>query len=343
MLYTTSSLSQDIVIPITDHAQIGDARRRSVKLAASLGFDEVLAGKTAIAVTELASNLAKYSPGGVLLLKALKQGGRNGLEIRSLDKGPGMSNVSMCLEDGYSTSGSAGTGLGAVSRLATQFDIYSMPQLGTAILARLWGEPPSKYSVLTPLEFGAVCLPLSTETHNGDGWATWHTLDLSRVLVVDGLGHGPLAETAATETIRIFLANPDLTLARLVETLHTGLTHTRGVSLAVAEIDYARQVIHYVGVGNISGAIVFAEGQRGLVSLSGTVGHTIRKAIEFTYPYSPGELLVLHSDGITRHWNIGRYPGLFHRHPSLIAGRIYYDYARGTDDLTIWVGRLPAR
>ncbi len=336
-------MAQDILIPVSDHSQIGDARRQVIKLAASLGFSEVLAGKAAILVTELASNLAKHTTGGALLLKALNQNGADGIEVRALDKGPGMNNVAACMRDGYSTAGSAGTGLGAVSRLATQFDIYSLPQLGTAILTRLWTKLPDSYGTFPSLEAGAVCLPLATESQNGDGWASWHGPDSSRVLVVDGLGHGPLAEIAATEAVQIFLANPDLPLVRLVETLHASLLHTRGASVAVAEIDYAGKIIRHVGVGNIAGVIVSPDGQRGLVSLSGTVGHSMRKAVEFIYPYTAGDLLVMHSDGLTMHWSMGNYPGLFHRHPSLIAGRLYYDHARGTDDLTIWVGRLPAR
>ena len=61
----------------------------------------------------------------------------------ALDKGPGMADVARCLRDGYSTAGSPGNGLGAVARLSSFFDVYSNPRTGTALLARLWSEPPT--------------------------------------------------------------------------------------------------------------------------------------------------------------------------------------------------------
>ena len=67
-----------------------------------------------------------------------------GVEILALDKGPGIRDLERSLRDGYSTAGGAGTGLGAISRLSSEFDVYSPPGKGTALLARIWpGEPHS--------------------------------------------------------------------------------------------------------------------------------------------------------------------------------------------------------
>ena len=70
----------------------------------------------------------------------LDRDGRIGLELLGLDKGPGMQDVGKCLRDGYSTSGSPGTGLGAMERLSQRFEIYSRPGNGAAVLAQLWPD-----------------------------------------------------------------------------------------------------------------------------------------------------------------------------------------------------------
>ncbi len=78
----------------------------------------------AIVATELATNIFRYAPGGEILLRSLKHGDTVGVEIMAIDRGPGM-DVAHCLEDGNSSGGTAGQGLGAVQRLSAEFDIYS--------------------------------------------------------------------------------------------------------------------------------------------------------------------------------------------------------------------------
>ena len=74
-----------------------------------------------------------------------------------------------------------------------------------------------------------------------------------------------------------------------------------------------------------------------MVSHNGTVGHAVRKVQEFVYPWQPGSLLVMHSDGLGTHWQLGRYPGLASRHPGVVAGVLYRDFRRERDDVTVLV------
>jgi hypothetical protein len=106
--------------------------------------------------------------------------------------------------------------------------------------------------------------------------------------------------------------------------------------VAVAELDLARQV-RYAGVGNISGVALTPEGARHMVSHNGIIGHEMRKVQEFVYEWSEDTIIVLHSDGLTTHWNLGKYPGLVNRSSSLIAGVLYRDFTRGRDDVTVVV------
>jgi hypothetical protein len=78
---------------------------------------------------------------------------------------------------------------------------------------------------------------------------------------------------------------------------------------------------------------------RHLVSHNGTVGHTMRKVQEFSFPWPTGALLILHSDGLGTHWDLAAYPGLVTRHPALISAVLYRDYHRGRDDVSVVVLR----
>jgi anti-sigma regulatory factor (Ser/Thr protein kinase) len=129
-------------VPVDDRSQTADVRRRTAALGRRLGFDETEVGHASIVVTELATTLLKHAGGGVVLLRALQTGATFGLEVLALDKGPGIAHIGESLRDGYSTSGSPGTGLGAVKRLSSSFDLYSRPGQGTAVLSQLWRRLP---------------------------------------------------------------------------------------------------------------------------------------------------------------------------------------------------------
>ena len=103
-------------------------------------------GNLALVVTELATNLVKHARGGELLMRRLGAEGQEGIEVLSLDKGPGMSNVARSLGDGYSTAGTPGTGLGAVLRRAGAFDLYSQPGKGTAVVARVFAQRSDRFA-----------------------------------------------------------------------------------------------------------------------------------------------------------------------------------------------------
>ena len=134
----TRSVGPSVVLIVDEITKVGEARRRSIELAARFGFDEEGQGKVALVVTEAATNLVKHSGGGQLILEGIRHGsGESHLEILTVDSGPGMLDLSRCMTDGYSSAGSPGTGLGAISRFADRLEIYSEPGKGTILWARL--------------------------------------------------------------------------------------------------------------------------------------------------------------------------------------------------------------
>jgi hypothetical protein len=229
--------------------------------------------------------------------------------------------------------------MGAMSRLASSFDLHSDPTKGTAVLAEVWSGRASEAKSPDPVEVGVVCRAKRNEVVCGDGWGAAYLPGLVLLLVVDGLGHGLGAATAAQEAIRSFRSNPQHGPARIVEAAHAALRSTRGAVLGIAEINLSQKLVRYAGVGNISGVIVSDGSSRHLVSTNGTVGHDVRKVQEFSYPCPDNALLVLHSDGMKSHWNLETYPGLIVKPPGLIAGILYRDYQRGNDDVTVVAAR----
>lgn len=332
-------MTEPVALPILESSQAGEARRIAIALASRLGFNETERGKVGIVVTEVANNLVLHATDGKLLLQPLTRNNIEGIEILALDKGPGMSNISECLRDGFSTAGTPGTGLGAISRLSAFCDIYSVRNVGTACLAQLWASPLPTSQPDSHLESGVVCLPKTGEEISGDAWAIDQDSGRSLVLVADGLGHGPQAALASREAVRIFRANLGRSPKEIVEAAHAALRSTRGAALAIAEVDFERLTVRFAGVGNISGTIFSPLKSNSMVSYNGTVGHEVRKIQEFIYQWPKGGLLVMHSDGLGTQWRLDRYPGLTAKHPSLIAGVLYRDFNRGRDDVTVLVAR----
>lgn len=334
------TLSHTLWLPISDSSQVPGARRAAANLAKRVGFSDAHADKAGLIATELGTNLVKHGGGGELYLHSVRDtGGADVLEIMTLDKGPGIANTVQSLSDGYSTAGSAGTGLGAIRRLSDAFDLYSQPGHGTVVMSRLFSAPSPSVSRLKTLEIGAVTRPKKGEEVCGDHWSAATQRGQWQLLVADGLGHGPLASEAAMQAARLFRTTRSRTLPDLLAAIHDALRSTRGAAVAIADIDLGKQVVKFAGVGNIAGAVVSAAGTKNMVSLNGTAGVEMRKVTEFSYPWTDKALLVLHSDGLVSHWNMDQYPGLYQRHPMIIAGVLCRDYDRGRDDVTVVVAK----
>lgn len=305
--------------------------------ATLVGMNEEDCGKIAIAVTEMASNLLKHAGNGKILCEPLASNGSPGLRVLSLDKGAGISDVGAALEDGYSTYGSCGNGLGAVRRLSTVFDLYSAPGLGTCIATEFWAR--KKMSAPECFSLGVVSIAVRGEEVCGDGWGTRTMADRSFFMVVDGLGHGTFAAEAAREAERVLAKTNPTSAANILRDCHDALKKTRGAAGAIAEISHDKGILTYAGVGNISATVIDPKGRRGIASHNGTLGHHMHKIQEFTVPWNKDSMLIMHSDGLGTKWELERYPGLASKHPSIIAAMLYRDFQRERDDVTVMTAK----
>lgn len=358
---------------IDETSCIGVVRRYASRLSDALGFNATLAGELAIVITEATTNILHHAGSGELLIRPLRSARGNGIEILAIDKGPGISDIVNSMRDGVSTTGTAGSGLGAMRRLAAEFSLYSFPGKGAVFYLTVWQnfQPwadranNSGAGSFAPLQIGVVSLPMHGEDVCGDGWAVVGT-ERPVLVVADGLGHGPDAARAARAVIEVLNEHAAQSPARLMELAHQHAHATRGAAVAFAALEQSDatskrqpsvpkaasgesdgvapvahgQQLQFAGVGNISASIQVDDQRRQqLISHNGIVGHNLRKIQQLTQPFAADALLIMHSDGLASQWDLAAYPGLVTRHPALIAAVLYRDFNRGTDDVTVLVTR----
>ena len=323
------ALSAPVRLRVDDPSGVAPVRRAAEQLADDLGFDEQLKGETAIVVTELATNLVRHAGGGEIILR-INRAGAPGIDAISTDRGPGIADLGRAHDDGYSTRGGAGNGLGAIARMSATMDLHSRPGEGTVIVARLASSP-------TIPDVDGIALALAGERASGDAWTHVTTGDATTILLADGLGHGDDAARAANGALRELDGTLDAPMA--LERIHRALRPTRGAAAAIARLDRRARTLRYVGVGNIAAVLIDGERARSLVSMPGIVGHGMPRIRAYDYELPPDGLLVMHSDGCRSGWDLSAYPGARRRDPLVLAGLLIRDFERGRDDVSVVVAR----
>jgi anti-sigma regulatory factor (Ser/Thr protein kinase) len=360
---------------IGDASQVPSVRWGICMIAARLGFGEALLSHVATVVDECCENVLRHATSGELLVCPLTNsadahlGGavRFGIELLSIDTGGGVADVDARIAHGLFTAIPSDNGLEQARKLVDEFDIWSQPGLGTALRIVMWSDAPSglwaaRAQALPAgtVQFGAINLALRNQEVSGDTWTYTDGPHGFTVMIADGLGHGPLANTAAVAATRSLSEHGDAPLVDIVGVAHQALRPTVGAALGLARLpphkDSSRSgdpgtdtsgritsplddVARFCGIGNVAASVWMPSGHRHLASHPGIVGHTIRKTQEFNAPWGPDALLVLHSDGLATRWDLARYPGLSIRHPSVIAAVLYRDHSRAHDDITVFVAR----
>ncbi len=326
-------------LKLADASQVAEARRAAVAVAEQIGFGAEDAGRVAIVTTELSTNLLKHGGGGELLVGSFDDGDGAGVELVALDHGPGIPDLKAAMRDGHSTAGSPGTGLGAVSRLSSEMDVYAKTGSGAAVLARVTEGRKAK-SLSRALSAGAVRLPMAGEEACGDAWCVRREPGALTAMVIDGLGHGPMAAVAAHAGVSAFTQGGNADLVS-VERLHAALKPTRGAAASIVRLP-SEGDIEFIGVGNVAGVVSSGGEERRMVGYNGTLGHALKTVRPFRYEAGADALVVLASDGLGTSWSLDAYPALRLRHPTLIAAVLYRDFNRGRDDITVLVARREA-
>jgi len=125
-------------VPITGEGDIVIARRAVRGVAMELGFTHTDVARIVTAASELARNVFRYAEKGVMRWSSVQRGGRTAIELRFVDRGPGIADVQLALTEGYSTGGGLGMGLPGAKRLVDELEIESSAGQGTTVTLRKW-------------------------------------------------------------------------------------------------------------------------------------------------------------------------------------------------------------
>ena len=124
--------------PLRSEEDVVYARQAVRSWAVEMGFSLVDQTKLVTAASELARNTVVYGGGGTMRLEQVDEGVRRGLRLVFEDQGPGIADVERALQDGFTSGGGLGLGLGGARRLVNEFAIRSAPGEGTSITVVKW-------------------------------------------------------------------------------------------------------------------------------------------------------------------------------------------------------------
>jgi negative regulator of sigma-B (phosphoserine phosphatase) len=148
------------------------------------------------------------------------------------------------------------------------------------------------------MEYGAVNRNKPGNEVSGDAFLFHEDRDGALVALIDGLGAGEAAHEAAERAKQCVAENTDVPLTGLLQLCHRALHSTRGAVMMIMRVDHVQKSVSFAGVGNI-GVKVFSNSSIKPISRNGIVGYRMSNVREFTYPYTDGDVFILHSDGIS--------------------------------------------
>jgi hypothetical protein len=191
---------------------------------------------------------------------------------------------------------------------------------------------------LARLLIGGASRPRPGELANGDAWTVNWRGPICRLVLVDGLGHGPEAAYAAEQACALYDELPDIDAASLFAACHQRLRGTRGAAISLARIDTANERLTLAGVGNVDARLSHPNRDSRFSPNRGIVGVILPKIQPLELPLRPGWLLLVYSDGIQSRVTLPENCTPDHL-PGDIAATLLERWARPTDDATVVVAR----
>ncbi|HUC53380.1 MAG TPA: SpoIIE family protein phosphatase [Candidatus Cybelea sp.] len=192
------------------------------------------------------------------------------------------------------------------------------------------------------VEYGVAKHVLRGQGESGDLHLVCCSQNGVLVAAIDGLGHGEEAADAARTAAALLKNSLDEPVISLVERCHQELKGTRGAVLSLAFIATDKQMMTWIGIGNVQGVLMRANtkrgnGQESLLLRGGVVGAQLPSLQATVLPISRGDTLIFATDGIRSDFSADLS---VRENPQRAADRILNQYQRGNDDALVLVARL---
>lgn len=327
-----------MTLHVSHPADVAAARQAARKLAEAVGLEPSAGEEIALAVSELATNLVRHAEGGRLVLTPFTADGRAGLQLESLDAGPGIPDIGRALTDGFSTAGGLGNGLGTVNRIMDELDIQSTVGCGTHIICRKQAKAHAAVHGPCPLDIGVATRPKPGFRENGDSFVIVRGEGSALVGVIDGVGHGEEAQAAALAVRRYVEFHSERPLEALFHGADLACRGTRGCVMALARFEWQREAMLFASVGNIEARAFGVHPSPSLILRRGIVGVNCPKAVVSEHHWTHG-VLVFHSDGLSTHWTWSDFPELSDQPANIVAQQLLRRLANPQDDATVLIVR----
>lgn len=185
------------------------------------------------------------------------------------------------------------------------------------------------------VQVGVAARAKPGEVECGDQATIVSAGDRSLVVLADGVGHGPEAAHAARAALLSITREPWIDLGAMLERCHRDLAHTRGAALAIVRVDAARGELEHAAVGNVD-VTGSTRDPLQCVAVPGIVGARMRKVLVTRHPLHPGDIVVIHTDGVSRSLDVGAHQ---HLDAPALAAKLVEQHASVRDDAACVVVR----
>ena len=304
-------------------------------MAGDTGFVERDIEGIVLVAGELAANLVHHATEGRMILTPVQENGRSGVQLETVDAGPGIRDVDRALTDGYTTRGSLGYGLGTVNRLMDELDISGGREgRGTHLTCRRWVRSQKVATSGCPLSFGAATRRHPKMDLNGDAFVIRKWDQSALVAVIDGLGHGQFAHRAAEKAREFVEGHCDRPLPDIFRGAGHNCRATRGVVMAVARFDWGEARLTYAGIGNIEVRVIGPTTPMRFPIRRGIVGLNAPAAPVSAHDWDPDWSMVLHTDGLTTKWRWEDLDNVAEDSAMAISQALVHRFAKVSDDAT---------
>ncbi len=349
---------------VNDQSSLVLFKVRVKTLAKKLGFSTLCIENMQIVASEMLSNQIKYAnKTGMVQLwfndgldvgingtakQTQRQTDNNGclplpvtIDLFAMDYGAGINDIKKASQDGFTTSDTMGKGLGSVSRLAHESDLYSLTDKKGWHGVALWGRfyrsednKPEHYQV------GQFVRSYHDRPQNGDAILVQTSNRQLSYLHLDATGHGLEAEKIINKIklarLNILQANAHKILSMTEQALQT----TTGAAAVALKYNTASGRGEYCAVGDMRVSLLNIQATKppDLVECEvspGILGHATRSYHAQEFNLAIGELILSASDGIRRNWTVNDFPNLWHKHPQLICLLLGNNKGRSSDDQSI--------